>query len=93
MAEQCEMIIGYLVPHRCDNTALGHCVRCRRGFCDEHVNLMPEGLLCQACQQGLEQPVLLPVTARNFTPEEIATFSTLSQWDEQEAEDLFSDLS
>ena len=25
MADQCEMIIGYLVPHRCDHPALGRC--------------------------------------------------------------------
>ena len=93
MAEQCEMIIGFLVPHRCENPALGHCTTCGRGYCEEHVTVTADGLRCMACLQGLEQPVLLPVTAQTFTPDEILTFNTLSQWDEQEEGDQFSDLS
>ena len=27
MTEQCEMVIGFLVPHRCENPVLGHCVK------------------------------------------------------------------
>ena len=50
MAEQCEMIIGYLVPHRCENPSLGTCVKCGRGYCDEHTNQTREGRLCLACQ-------------------------------------------
>lgn len=53
MAEQCAMIIGYLVPHRCDHVALGACGRCGRHYCDDHLAVTAEGLLCAACQQGL----------------------------------------
>ncbi len=92
MTNQCEMIIGYLVPHRCDHPALGRCTHCGRGFCEEHIKVTPGGLVCLACSQGLSQPVSLPETARNFSAEDIATFSSLSQWEEQES-DIFSDLS
>lgn len=93
-ANQCEMIIGYLVPHRCDNPALGKCTRCGRGFCDEHVSLQPGGLLCLACQQGLSQPVAVPLTAQTFNPNDLATFAMLSQWDATDDDaDTFADLS
>ena len=42
MAEQCAMIVGYLVPHRCPNKALATCIKCGRRFCDEHVAIVPE---------------------------------------------------
>jgi recombinational DNA repair protein (RecF pathway) len=93
MAGQCEMIIGYLVPHRCDNPALAHCVRCGRGYCDEHVLVTKEGVVCLACQQGLQQPVVLPITAQIFSPEDLATFDAASQWEQDNDSDLFSDLS
>jgi hypothetical protein len=48
MAEKCEMIIGYLVPHRCENPSLGACIKCGRGFCDEHTNATKEGRVCLA---------------------------------------------
>jgi hypothetical protein len=92
MADQCEMIIGYLVPHRCDHQALGRCTKCGRGYCEEHVTLKPEGLLCLACQQGLEQPVAMAITAQTFNANDLAAFSALSEWDESEA-DGFADLS
>jgi len=93
MAQQCEMIIGYLVPHRCEHPALGSCSRCGRGYCDEHVHVRPEGLLCLACEQGLEQPVVLPLTAQTFTQDDLTTFAALSSLDMEDSDDLFSDLS
>jgi hypothetical protein len=96
-ADQCEMIIGYLVPHRCEHPALGRCVKCGRGYCDEHVTLQPQGLLCLACQQGLDQPVALPLTAQTFTQTDLATFAALSAWESDDTDsadsDLFADLS
>ena len=80
MAEQCAMIIGYLVPHRCPNQALATCIKCGRKFCDEHVAIVPEGLLCLACQQGgLEQPVLVARVAQDYTPDDIAVFSRVGE--------------
>jgi hypothetical protein len=93
MAEQCEMIIGFLVPHRCENPVLGHCIQCGRGFCDEHVQVDPTGLVCLACSQGLDQPVVLPVTAQTFSADDLTTFRAASLWDQEDETDLFSDLS
>jgi hypothetical protein len=93
MAEQCEMVIGFLVPHRCENPVLGHCVKCGLGFCDEHMQVNPGGLICLACSQGLTQPVALPVTAQNFTADDLNTFRAASIWDQEDDVDMFSDLS
>jgi recombinational DNA repair protein (RecF pathway) len=91
MAQQCEMIVGYLVPHRCPNKALATCVRCGRKFCDEHVSIVQSGLMCQACQQGLEQPVLVAKVAQNYTAEDIALFSAVGASDA--TDDMLADLS
>jgi len=91
MAEQCEMIIGFLVPHRCDHQALGHCTKCGRGYCEEHISVTASGLICLACSQGLSQPVALPITSQTFTPDDLADFDTASRWESDE--DTFSDLS
>ena len=93
MAEQCEMIIGFLVPHRCEHPALGRCVNCGRGYCEEHVTVRPEGLMCLACQQGLAQPVSLPITAQTYDANDLATFAAAGLWDSDDDGDLFSDLS
>jgi recombinational DNA repair protein (RecF pathway) len=96
MADQCEMIVGFLVPHRCDHPALGRCTKCGRGYCEEHVTVQPGGLLCLACQQGLEQPVTLPLTAQSYNAGDLATFAAASAWstsDAEDAADTFSDLS
>jgi recombinational DNA repair protein (RecF pathway) len=94
-AEQCEMIIGYLVPHRCEHPALGRCAKCGRGYCEEHVTVQAAGLLCLACQQGLAQPVALPLTAQTYNAADLATFAALSQWDsaDDDPNDTFADLS
>ncbi len=91
MAPQCAMIVGYLVPHRCPNKALATCIKCGRLFCDEHVAIVKEGLLCLACQQGLEQPVLIAQAAQSFTAEDVAMVAMLSSQDS--AEDTLADLS
>ena len=91
-SEQCEMIIGYLVPHRCEHPALGRCGRCGRGYCEEHVELQPQGgLLCLACKQGLSEPVALPITAQTYNQNDLVAFAALSQWDD--TDDNFADLS
>jgi hypothetical protein len=93
MAEQCEMIIGYLVPHRCENPSLGTCTKCGRGYCDEHTNQTREGRVCLACLQGLDQPIALPIAAAMFTAAELDTFNRASNWDDDDRADMFSDLS
>lgn len=93
MAEQCEMIIGYLVPHRCENPSLGKCIKCGRGFCDEHTDQATEGRMCLACQQGLDQPIALPISAASFTPGDLSTFGRYSDTDDENSGEMFSDLS
>ncbi len=92
MANQCEMIVGFLVPHRCEHPALGKCIKCQRAYCDEHLQLKPEGLICLACQQGLDKPIALPVTAQNFSDADMATFAAASTTDLDES-DKFADQS
>jgi recombinational DNA repair protein (RecF pathway) len=91
MAEQCAMIVGYLVPHRCPNQALATCIKCGRKFCDEHVSIVQGGLICLACQQGIDQPVLVSQVAQDYTADDIAVFSRVGELDS--ADDTFSDLS
>jgi recombinational DNA repair protein (RecF pathway) len=94
MAKQCEMVIGYLVPHRCDHPALGTCVKCGRGYCEEHFNTTAEGIVCLACQQGLEMPVALPIAAGTFSQDDLDAFNRASMWDDDDdSADMFSDLS
>ena len=91
MAEQCAMIVGFLVVHRCPNKALATCIKCGRPFCDEHLAIVKEGLLCLACQQGLEQPVLVDEAVGRFTSADVALFTRAS--DQDSAEDTLADLS
>jgi len=87
------MIIGYLVPHRCENPSLGACAKCGRGFCDEHTNVTKEGRVCLACQQGLDQPIALPIAATTFTAADLMTFDRFRDTDDNDSADMFSDLS
>ncbi len=63
MAKQCEMMIGFLVPRRCDQRARSTCIRCGKRIYDEHAVVSPEGILCEACDQGVEQ-----LTSAESTP-------------------------
>ncbi|MFZ5857419.1 MAG: hypothetical protein ACOYZ6_11360 [Chloroflexota bacterium] len=88
------MIIGYLVPHRCEHPALGKCSQCGRGFCEEHLVDSPKGKICLADQQGLDVPVALPLAAATFSQADIDTFNRASTFDSDDtAGDMFSDLS
>lgn len=55
MSQQCDMMIGYLIPRRCDQRARSTCIRCGKHICDEHAVVSPEGILCEACHEGVEQ--------------------------------------
>jgi hypothetical protein len=88
---QCSMVVGYLVPHRCPNKALAGCIKCGRQFCDEHVEIVQSGVICLACKQGLDQPVLVPQASQNFTPQDLAIFAALGSRDT--SDEVFSDLS
>lgn len=49
--------------------------------------------MCLACQQGLDQPVALPIAAATFTAAELTAFDQAGMWDEDDRADMFSDLS
>jgi recombinational DNA repair protein (RecF pathway) len=99
MTNQCEMVVGFLTPHRCDNAALGRCVQCGRSYCDEHVSVTTQGLTCLACQQGLAQPIALPITAQTYDQTDLTTFALASTYerdlndDTDTDDDTFDDLS
>lgn len=90
---QCEMIVGFLTPHRCPNRAVTKCIKCNREFCDEHVEITTGGLICLACQQGLAQPLAVAQTARDFDESDLMTFSTIGAFTSDNDDDTFADLS
>jgi recombinational DNA repair protein (RecF pathway) len=90
MARSCEMVVGFLVPHRCEQPALGRCVRCNRGFCEAHLSVKQEGLVCHACEQGLPEPVVMAGAASAFDANDAAAFAGSS---ESDASETFADLS
>ena len=49
MAKQCELIIGYLLPRRCEEKAITTCSKCGRAVCDLHARMGDEGILCRDC--------------------------------------------
>jgi len=67
---------------------LGTCIKCGRGYCDEHTNQTREGR-----QQGLDQPVALPIAAATFSSADFHAFNQASMWDDDDRTDMFSDLS
>ena len=95
MPEQCEMIVGFLTPHRCPHSGVAACVKCGRRFCEEHLSIQRDGLMCTACQQGLDRPVAVAQVARTFNEADLLAFAAVSTFDESTSEsgDLFSDLS
>jgi hypothetical protein len=85
------MVVGFLVPHRCDKPALGKCLRCQRRFCEEHLTVQEAGLVCVACHQGLPQPVVIAGDAGTFDAADRAAFGAAQGADDPS--DTFSDLS
>ena len=51
MAKQCELIIGYLLPRRCEEKAITTCSKCGRAVCDLHARMGDEGILCRDCYE------------------------------------------
>jgi len=49
--------------------------------------------VCLACQQGLDQPIALPIAASTFTAAELDSFNRASLWEDDDRADIFSDLS
>lgn len=91
--QRCEMVVGFLIPRHCEKPALGHCLQCGRGYCDEHLSITAEGMICTACTEGHEQALEIPVVgAPQYNEADFAAFEEASLWDQDEG-DLFADLS
>jgi hypothetical protein len=96
MADRCAMIIGFLVPHRCEEGAIAACAKCGRRYCQEHVALSAAGLLCSACAAGRAQPVAFAaagVAAGALGAADLAAFSEAEAQERRSERDAFSDLS
>ncbi len=92
MSRQCSMIVGYLMPHRCPNGALGTCVRCRHDFCEEHLSLEPAGLVCGACLKGSGIPAVHPEVLQSYSASDLALFTVADAVSDDDTE-MFSDVS
>jgi hypothetical protein len=51
MAKQCELIIGYLLPRRCEEKGVAACQKCERTVCELHTRMADQGLLCRDCHE------------------------------------------
>jgi hypothetical protein len=51
MAKQCELIIGYLLPRRCEEKGITTCQMCKRMVCEMHTRVADDGLLCRDCHE------------------------------------------
>jgi hypothetical protein len=92
MARQCELIVGYLIPHRCEGKASSICTRCGRAVCDEHATIADSGIICVACHEEIEQPPLPAVAA--VPPAAIYDSSDYAQFASGEDRgDLFAEMS
>jgi hypothetical protein len=87
------MVIGFLVPHRCGEPAIGSCAKCQRRYCQEHLKLSPAGLLCTACADGRDQPVGVDVVEAQFGDNDLAAFVAAEAIDRSDDGAAFSDLS
>ncbi len=101
----CGLFVGVLLPHPCDNAAVGPCSQCGRQACEAHLELTGAGLVCRACAHGSSAPLALAGAALAaaaagalplFLPADLAAFESADG--EQEDEDerrqgLFADLS
>jgi hypothetical protein len=61
MAKQCELIIGYLLPRRCEEKGVTTCQKCRRTVCELHTRMADQGLLCRDCHEEGKPRAAAPV--------------------------------
>jgi hypothetical protein len=87
------MIVGFLVPHRCDGIGLAPCAKCARPYCQDHLALGPAGLLCTACAEGRAQPVLLASAVGALGAADLAAFAGAEALDHGDDGAAFSDIS
>ena len=87
------MIIGFLVPHRCDEATIGACVKCQRRYCQDHVQLGPAGILCTACAEGRAQPLDAASNVIPLGAADVAAFAAAEAIDRGDDAAAFSDVS
>jgi hypothetical protein len=104
MAKQCEMIIGYLLPRRCEEKGITVCQKCRRTVCELHTRVADDGLLCRDCQEEGQPrtaeeraPLPGPVEEAIYHRRGFSSYDTTDDdfdlFDHEEGADAFSVLS
>ena len=94
MAKQCALVIGYLLPRRCEEKVANVCQNCNRGVCELHVRIGDQGLLCRDCfeeGQPRDPELLHPLPER--VSEAIYTREEFGYFDSESDDDAFSTLS
>lgn len=100
---RCQLFVGLLLPHPCENAGVGVCGQCARAVCESHADAGPSGLVCRACAGGSRAPLALTGVAAAaaaagalalFQPADLLAFEQAALRDEpEEPEDAFADLS
>lgn len=100
---RCQLFVGLLLPHPCENAAVGVCAQCSRLACEAHLQAAATGLQCTACASGSRAPLALTGVAAAaaaagalalFQPADLAAFEGAALLDEpEEPEEAFADLS
>ena len=104
MAKQCELIVGYLLPRRCEEKGVATCQKCQRTVCELHTRMGDHGLLCRDClEEGqpraaeelppLPDSVHAVIYAREGFSSLRADDDNFALFDENEGDDAFSTLS
>jgi hypothetical protein len=100
MAKQCELIIGYLLPRRCEEKAIDACSKCGRATCDLHMRVGDSGLLCRDCYEGRAAvapeeltPLPQPVRQSIYRRWDYTNDADYLLFDTEDESDTFSTLS
>lgn len=104
MAKQCELIIGYLLPRRCEEKGITVCQMCKRTVCEMHTRVADDGLLCRDCYEEGQprtieapEPLPSPVQETIYRRPDFGTFDTdeddFDLFEGDEGTDAFSMLS
>lgn len=87
MAE-CEHRIGKVLIRKCGNPATGSCQKCGGARCGDHLT----GSLCRSCAEGAPEAEWYldkSSPALTFTPEEIAAFDEVGDFDRTAGADVY----
>jgi hypothetical protein len=103
MAKQCALIIGYLLPRRCEEKASDICVQCGREVCQHHTRIGDMGLLCRDCYEEVQPraaeqvpPLLEPVRQTIYRRDDFGSYDAGEDYllfETEAEEEAFSTLS